>query len=191
MFALVIYLWAWCHKVLPHLLTYPRSGSHYFNDMLYKEAKINFNKSHYIDQLFDKNNNKMRIIITIARDPVETLTSYLALTAINERNHEYIVSERITEYVLMYSYLCNNVDYVIDFNDLIKYPKDLIEKLLNLLDIDKYHDKSFNRDVIAKYRGFISTSKTLAAYQKNILDGYNLDSCYFYYNKLLEKKIII
>jgi hypothetical protein len=159
--------------------------------MLYKEAKINFNKSHYVDQLFDKNNNKMRVVITIARDPVETLTSYLAMTVINERNHEFIVSERITEYTLMYSYLCNNADYVIDFNDLVKYPKDVIEKLLDLLDINSYHYNIFNRNVVPKYRGFIPTSKTLAGYQKDILDGYNLDSCYFYYNKLLEKKIII
>jgi len=176
---------------IPHLLTFPRSGSHYFNDILYKEAKINFNNSHYVDQLFDKNNKKMRTIVTIARDPVDSITSYLALTSPNRKEHEHIVSERITDYTLMYDYLCQNADYVIDFNDLVQQPEAIIKKLIDLMDISDYFDNIFNRNIIPKYNGFISTSRTLSSYKKDILNGHNIDSCYFYYNKLLEKKIII
>ena len=47
------------NKNIPHLLTYPRSGSHYFEDMLYEQEKINFTKSHFLTGLFDQNNNKI------------------------------------------------------------------------------------------------------------------------------------
>lgn len=174
--------------IIPHLLTYPRSGMHYFGDVLYEEEKINFTKSHFIEHLFDKNNNKRRVIITIARDPKDSIPSYLARCNLEQK---FIVSEKVTEYVLMYSFLCNHADYIIDFNDLVKYPKPTIKKLLELLNIDKNNYDVFDRNIIPKYGFFIPSSKDLPIYNKNILDNFDLSLCYYYYYKLLEKKIIV
>ncbi len=179
------------NTLLPHLLTYPRSGSHYFDDLIYEEKKLHFNKSHYLDQLFDKNNNKNRTIITIARDPKDSISSYLALFRLHEPGNEHIISEKITEYILMYSFLYEHADYVIDFNDLVNNPKPVIEKVLNFISIEEDDYHRFNTDAVSKFKGFIPSSKPLASYNDKVLDGFNLDLCYFYYNKLLEKKITV
>jgi hypothetical protein len=179
------------NKNIPHLLTYPRSGSHYFEDMLYEQKQINFTKSHFLTGLFDNNNNKNRPIVTIARDPIDSISSYVARFYFGYPGQEYLVPEKITEYVLMYSFLYEHADYVIDFNDLIRDPESIINKLLSLLDIgeDKYH--FFNRDLMTKYEGFLPSSKSLPEYSKDRITSHDTSLCYFYYNRLLEKKITI
>jgi hypothetical protein len=182
------------NRVIPHLLTYPRSGSHYFDDMLYEEEKIHFTKSHYLDQLFDKDGSKRRKIITIARDPIDSISSYLALNEYRLESEEdtvFIIKEKITEYVLMYSFLYDHADCVIDFNDLITYPKPVIKRILGLLNIDKNTYNLFDESDIEKYKGFKPSSKSLSSYDRSMLDGFDLSLCYYYYYKLLENKIII
>jgi hypothetical protein len=182
------------NRVIPHLLTYPRSGSHYFDDMLYEEEKIHFTKSHYLDQLFDKDGSKRRKIITIARDPIDSISSYLALNEYrleSEDDTEFVIKEKITEYVLMYSFLYDHADYIIDFNDLITYQKSVIKRILDLLNIDKNTYNWFDESDIEKYKGFKPSSKSLSSYDRSMLDGFDLSLCYYYYYKLLENKIII
>jgi hypothetical protein len=181
------------NKVVPHLLTYPRSGMHFFDDNLYEIEKIHFTQSHFLEQLFDKNKNKQRIIITIARDPINSITSYLAQLGYNypNDNKNILIREKITEYVLMYAFLCEHADYVIDFNDLIKYPKFVIKKILELLKIDKNKYIYFNSEIVPRNKHFLESSKSSPNYKEDILDDFDLDLCYYYYNKLLEKKIII
>ena len=177
------------NKIVPHVLTYPRSGMHFFDDTLYKMKKIHFSRSHFLDELFDKNNNKQRVILTIARDPIDSISSYLAIH--NGIPDKFLITQRITDYVLMYAFLCENADYVIDFNDLITYPEPVIEKTLSLLNIDKDKYSLFNRGHIPKFENYISSSKSLEYYDNSLLNSFDTDLCYFYYNKLLEKKIIL
>ena len=176
------------------MLTYPRSGMYFFDDTLWEEEGIHFTKSHYLDELFDKNNNKRRKIITIARDPLDSIASYVSLChgdKMKNSGHEFVIKEKITEYVLMYSFLCENADYVIDFNDLIQHPKSVIKKILDLLDIDKNTYMYFNQAFIEKYKDYIPSSRSSEKYDRNALDIYDLDLCYYYYHKLLDKKITI
>ena len=181
------------NKVVPHLLTYPRSGMHFFDDNLYEIEKIHFTQSHFLEQLFDKNKNKQRIIITIARDPINSITSYVAHNHYDYPNDKknFLIREKMTEYVLMYAFLCEHADYVIDFNDLIKYPKLVIKKILELLKIDKNEYHYFNRNIVPRNEGYLESSKSAPSYKENMLDGFDLGLCYYYYHKLLENKIII
>jgi hypothetical protein len=177
------------NKIVPHVLTYPRSGMHFFDDTLYEIEGIHFSRSHFLDELFDKNNNKQRVIITIARDPIDSISSYLAI------HHGvadiFLTIQRITDYVLMYAFLCENADYVIDFNDLVTYPEPVVKKILSLLNIDKNEYSLFNRGHISKFKNYVPSSKSLKNYDNSLLDNLDTDLCYFYYNKLLEKKIIL
>jgi hypothetical protein len=186
-------------NTIPYLLTYPRSGSHYFDDLIYKEAKIHIEKSHFVNLLFDKNNNKKRTIITIARNPLDSLNSCIAaeiqnpnqMVKINFLNRK--INQIITSYILLYSFLYDHADYVIDFNDLIEYPDATIKKTLNLLEINEENYNLFYRGPQPYAETYIPSSKKLPNYDKDILNKYkfNIDLCYFYYYKLLEKKIII
>jgi hypothetical protein len=181
---------------IPYLVTFPRSGSHYFDELIYKEARIHIEKSHTINLLFDKNNNKKRKLITIVRDPVESIRSYSAY----EQSHagprplfaiETRVNQLLTEYILMHNFLYDHADYVIDFKDLVSYPDAVTNKILSLLDIAPEDYEFFNTYPNNYSEDYLASSKILASYDENLLDKFNFDSCYFYYNRILEKKIII
>lgn len=191
---------------VPYLLTYPRSGSHYFDELVYKKTKIHIEKSHFVNLLFDENNNKTRTILTIARDPKDSINSLIAAETqnirrlSNEMDKLHFINQTfnqiITSYILLYSFLCDYADYVIDFNDLIKYPDIVIQKTLDLLEINEENYNLFHRGEQPYAKEYIPSSKKLSNYDKDILNKYkmfnfNIDLCYFYYDKLLQKKITV
>lgn len=173
----------------PHLLTYPRSGSHYFDRLIYKQANFHIERSHIVNHLFDKNNKKVRRIITIARDPKESVASWLGLD--KSLGNGSWPNEKVTEYILLYSFLYDNADYVIDFADLIQKPELVGKKILELLEIDKENSYRFVTDTDYDSKAYLDSSKSFGGYKDIVLDNLNIDLCYFYYNRLLEKKIII
>jgi hypothetical protein len=182
-------------KNAPYLVTFPRSGSHYFDELIYKEKGIHIEKSHSIDSLFDKDNNKKRTIITIVRDPADSIISYRANEEIqnvsplswqNTRIHQIM-----SEYILIHNFLYEHADYIIDFNDLILHPKAVVTKIIELLEIPEEDYKNFDRSNYPYAKEYVPSSKSLPSYNKNILEDFDMSLCYFHYNKILERKIII
>jgi hypothetical protein len=180
---------------MPYLVTFPRSGSHYFDELIYEKKGIHIEKSHSVDELFDKNNQKKRKIITIVRDPIDSIISYRAneqknfvfpLPTQKIRTHQVI-----SEHILLHNFLYEHADYIIDFNDLVLNPEPTIKKIIDMLEISQEDYKKFDRSNYPNAKEYLPSSKKLLSYNKNILDGFNMDMCYFYYNKILEKKIEI
>jgi hypothetical protein len=144
---------------LPFLVTFPRSGSHYFDELAYQKEKIHIEKSHSVDSLFDKNNQKQRKIITIVRDPRDSITSYIA----NEQSSFTSTSEKtkirihqiMSEYILINNFLYEYADYVIDFNDLILNPDATIKKIINMLEINEENYKNLR----TKYKNLKNDKK--------------------------------
>jgi hypothetical protein len=179
-------------KHLPHLVTFPRSGSHYLDDIIYKEVQISIEKSHTVTNLFDKNNNKQRAIITIVRDPIDTIASYIALSEKEFGPSDSTrINQMMTEYILMYNFLNEHADYVLDFKDLIESPHIVVKKILGLLGITEQDYSLFSREYNTKHAQYVESSKTLNGYKRHNLEEFNMELCYFYYNKLLERKIIL
>lgn len=183
-------------KHIPYLVTFPRSGSHYFDKLIYEEVGIHIEKSHTLNLLFDKNNNKQRKLITIVRDPVDSITSYSAYEQSNAGPRPLFatdtrVNQLLTEYILMHNFLHDHADYIIDFNDLVSDPEAVTKKILSLLAIDSKDYHFFDIFPSDYTKDYLASSKTLSNYDKNLLDKFNFDSCYFYYKRILEKKIII
>lgn len=175
-----------------HLATYPRSGSHYFEKIMHSHTKRYIEKSHTVNWLLNQNNEKQRTIITIARDPKDSIASYLAVESrgiypITMNRINQVVTEYITKYNFMYDY----ADYVVDFNDLIKYPDAIIKKILSLSDINEEDYHLTGRDTPDMDAFYLESSKNLPGYDKHNLNDFNIDLAYFYYNRLLEKKMII
>jgi hypothetical protein len=175
--------------MIPHLITYPRSGSHYLDRLIYKEAEFHIERSHIVHNLLNKNNEKLRTIITIVRDPKDSISSYIALEKYLSNCQPFRINQIITEYILLYSFLYENADYIIDFDDLVKHPDDVTKRILSLLDINKENSSQFVTDIDYDSKNFVESSKDLKEYKEESLDGFNIDLCYFYYNKILEKKI--
>jgi hypothetical protein len=178
-------------KIAPHLITYPRSGSHYFDRLIYKEANFHIERSHTVHNLLDKDNNKRRAIVTIARDPKDSISSYVALEKYLSHCDGPRINQIITEYVLLYSFLYDHADIVIDFKDLVEHPDQVTKKTLNLLDINKENSHQFVTDIDYNSKNFVESSKELKVYADVDLTDFNIDLCYFYYNRLLEKKIVL
>jgi hypothetical protein len=182
-------------KELPYLLTFPRSGSHYFDEIIYKEIGIHIEKSHSVSELFDENNQKKRKIITIVRNPIDTLVSYRASELRKyippESAQKTRTREAISEYILLNNFLYQYADYVIDFNDLVAYPDSMAKKIISLLEINEEDYKFFDRGNYWYEKEYLPSSKVLPSYSKNLLDGFDLGLCNFYYNKVLEKKIAL
>jgi hypothetical protein len=180
---------------MPYLVTFPRSGSHYFEKLIYEKEGINIEKSHSIDLLFDENNNKKRKIITIVRDPKDSITSFISLEEQRGRRTLFFQNLRIhqmmSEYITTNNFLYEYADYVIDFNDLLIHPDLVIKKIIELLEINKEDYKNFNTTKDEYSKTYAPSSKNLSSYDKNILYNFDMGLCYFYYNKMLERKIII
>jgi hypothetical protein len=179
-------------KNLPHLLTFPRTGSHYLDKLIHDEMHISIEKSHSVTYIFDKEVNKNRTVITIARDPMDSLFSYIALSENNFGPADPTRIEQIvTEYVLMHNFLYEHADIVIDFKDLVERPEATLKKVLELIDIKEKDYHLFDTEYNTKHPEYVESSKILRGYKKHKLDDFNMELCYFHYNRLLEKKIII
>jgi len=92
--------------LLPHLITFPRSGSHYFAKLVKEKTMFNIQRSHSVNTSFDNNNKKIKNIITIARDPKDSITSLIALGVTQGFSMtDSKINEIITQYILLYNFL--------------------------------------------------------------------------------------
>ena len=179
-------------KNTPHLVTFPRSGSHYLDQLIYKEARISIDKSHSVSEVFDRYGNKQKTILTIVRDPIEAISSYLS---IQEKKYGYTnlgrIEETITEYVFTHNFLYEHADLIIDFKDLVSRPDDVVKKVFSLLEIKNTDYRLFKRTPNVWHEEYVPSSKILSEYKEYSMQEHNFGLCYSYYNKILENKIEI
>jgi hypothetical protein len=100
-------------------------------------------------------------------------------------------NEIVSEYILLYNFLYENADYVIDYQDLVKYPDLVVDSVLRLLEINKENFSNFITNVDYNSKNFVESSKSLPGYEEVKLNSHNIELCYFYYKKILEKKITL
>jgi hypothetical protein len=175
----------------PHLITFPRSGSHYFAKLVKEKTMFNIQRSHSVNTSFDNNNKKTKNIITIARDPKDSIISLIALGVAQGFNMtDSKINEIMTQYILLYNFLIQEADYVIDFNDLVLYPDTVIEKILDLIQIDTKSYLKFPDLTDYDAKGLArESSKSIPSYNDITINSFNMGPCYFYYNKLLSRAI--
>ena len=96
-------------SVVPDLVTYPRSGLHFFATAFIDATGLPLRSSHDIN-LNDKN------IITIVRNPLDTIVSYVAMDKNYTQESIKTDSTYLDSYRKMYSWLITNATIVVDFN---------------------------------------------------------------------------
>jgi hypothetical protein len=162
------------------ILNYPRSGSHYLQHLI-----LNYS-GNYIEFDHHLNNSDNDFIISIARDPFESIHSRSVMR--KHYNGTVDAGIFIGDYVDTYSFLIENANLVIDYKDLISYPQELTVLVCSLLGFKKnirnYPAQKDTPDV-----NYLVSSKTVQEYKEEYFNKKNLEECYSVYLELLSKSI--
>lgn len=170
------------------IVTIPRSGSNYLQDRLVQHTGIYVKKSHELQ------NNKM---ITIVRDPVDFLTSFLARESIyyKESFNRFLSSPK--EYCFADWFTHNDMEIVDDFDIIIKYeslinsPFETVKMVADKMSIEIIEDRYESTLVDQAYKKYVVSSKNIKEYDKikKIVEQQDLTRTYEIYNKFLVKAI--
>lgn len=179
MFALIIFLWVLCRNMNPpKIIAYPRSGTHYFQNLILTHSSQKITFSHYPVP-------ENRFIITIARDPFDSIQSLVAMR--RYYNPEtYAEADYLDYYVELYKYLYSNASLVIDYNDLINFPEEITKITCDLIGFEKNpsnHKMHGNKKEIK----YLVSSKTVKDYNEEYFKTEDMNNCYKEYNRLLSK----
>ena len=174
--------------IVEHLIvTIPRTGSNYLQNLIYQKIDCLY----YVEKTH-KFPEEHKNIITIVRDPKDTIISELAM------NHSYglpiterKILDRRNNYILLGKKLYNEAKIIIDYNDLINYPNEVIKYIAKDMkrpykDIDYKNDLKDTED-----KSYLVTSKNTPYYTKFklLIDTLNFNRSYEVYHKLLSKAI--
>lgn len=165
------------------LLTMPRSGSNLLENTIEAMGFFRLVKSHYCWDSKDKQ------IITIIRDPLETLTSFAAMR-MHYRNGE-IRKNIVAQYCSTYQFLINHADVILDYNELVKDPYASAAYVINYLNktiFFKTPEIKRNEDVAE--RRYLVSSGPSEYYEaaKELMATEDLSECYRLYRQALGMK---
>jgi hypothetical protein len=180
------------------ILTFPRSGSNYLQQLIRQRLRdpndlhtpIEIKKTHSISEADGKK------VISIARDPFHTMKSLIALALTFPDDHIVESGEPFKfpadEYMETYSYIIENSDLIIDYNDLISRPDDVLDYLAQSLNLCVNKEKYI--DQLADTANHLVSSKTSKIYNTinylKHIPGNGLGfACMNYYKGALEKSI--
>jgi hypothetical protein len=165
------------------ILTFPRSGSNLLENTLEAMGMFRLSKSH---SCWDASK---KYVITIARDPLDSLTSFAAMR-MHYRDGN-IGKNIVAQYCSTYQYLINNANVVIDYNDLVSDPHKVTGNLIVHLGKNVYFKTPrIRRNKDAENRKYLVSSAGSDQYPiaKELMEMEDLSRCYELYNKLLSLK---
>jgi hypothetical protein len=179
--------------------TYPRSGKTFLVSLVANNTFIHLPYTHLhegetIDILQNYKN-----IITVVRDPIESISSLLAMEYtyyphIQQLYKEDLntlietkIKQRIAEYEFFYTNIFDYANIVLDFNELIKNPRIKIIKLANKINLNIKVDNYSDPVKDLPDNNFLKTSRDQEIYKefKEILKTQDLSNCYRLFNKSL------
>lgn len=169
------------------LVTIPRTGSNYLIRLIQQKTKgFQIIKTHSFPK-------EHRHIITIARDPRDTILSTAAMNAHSGNWQDNNFSGFIDEYVKLGSRLYDEARIIISYDDLIKHPDEVVKYLANVMNI-KYTDKEYTNTLSDNQElGYLVSSQTSMYYHmlEPLMDTLDLSEAYEIYHKMLSKSIKI
>ena len=171
------------------IVTIPRTGSHYLQDRIEQHTGVYVKRSHELQ------NNKM---ITVIRDPIDFLSSYVAMDALYYKggslDHFFSYPER---YCFSNWFTDNDIDIVDNFDIIVKYesltnfPFETITKIAEKMSIEIIENRYKNNSVDRPHMNHVVSSKNIEGYDKirQIIEEQDLSRTYEVYNKFLERAI--
>jgi hypothetical protein len=173
------YLWVLFHSMNnPKIITYPRSGKHYLEGLILRYSSREIESTH-------KASHDDSFIITIARDPFDSIQSNIAMKKYYNpetyEEHDYI-----DYYVELYKFLNNNSSLVIDYNDLINFPEEITKTICELIGFEN-NPSNYEMYGDNKNYEYLVSSKTVKEYTEEYFKLEDISECYDQYNDLLSK----
>jgi hypothetical protein len=176
------------------ICTVPRVGSFYLQDRIIQHTGV------YIKKYHSLKNNKM---ITIVRDPIDTITSKLAMTAFYDKKNETMTQIRNkkqnTKDLDIYLESLDRADaedfyIVIDYNDLVTRPFETTTTLADIMNLPIIN-KDYKENNIREYKenSHIISSKKVDEYEeiKSYVESLDLSRLHDSYNEALARCIKI
>jgi hypothetical protein len=163
------------------LITYPRTGSHYLRELLSQKLDIHMSASHLKDEASG-------FVFTIARDPYDTLQSFLTMSA--HYDQEVGTQAEIEKCSNLYRYLHSRANVVIDYETLVKNPDKVVQAISGVIG-KPVIDHPYKDTIVDKpHKGHLVSSTTSSLYNKNHLDGHDLHDVYSAYYLLLSRRLV-
>lgn len=156
------------------ILTFPRCGSHYLQQLIFQKLNVFIEKSH------NPTHAKNKKIISIIRKPEDSFRSMI-LAEYHFSGNE--VGIPISRYTKTYQYLIENADILVDYNDLVSSPDKVVEFIAKKLKVPvkpvQYKDNLIDNPKIK----YLVRSKTADVYHRINLDKYDLSEANKFYIK--------
>lgn len=162
----------------PKMITYPRSGTHYLQNLIleYSSKKITFSHYPITENIF---------IITIVRDPFDSIQSHIAMNK-HYNPETYTKNDYIEYYVELYKYLDRNANLIIDYNDLISFPQETAKMICDIVGFKK-NPSNYKMHGDKKEIKYLLSSKTVKEYSEKYFKIEDIANCYDEYHNLLSK----
>jgi hypothetical protein len=170
------------------IVTVPRTGSHYLQDRIEQHTGV------YVRKYHDLQDNKM---ITIVRDPVDFLSSYVAMESLyyEGRLDKFLADP--DKYCFGDWFAQDDISIIDNFHIIIKYesltdsPLETITKVAEKMSLDIIETRYKSNVTDMPYRKYVASSKNLKDYERirKIIEQQDLTRTYEIYNKFLEKAI--
>lgn len=166
------------------IVTYPRSGANYLSNLIVNACGQEIRYYHTVEK-------PDRFIITIARDPFESIHSHVTMRKHYNPDEGYNNNYNV-EYKNMYNFLYKNADIVIDYKELIEFPDRVLSKIFNDIKINKKPTEThYPMPLDNKENTYLRSSKTSHEYKNEHFKKEEIFDCYEPYNKLMSKAVSI
>ena len=170
------------------LATYPRTGQHLLRDHILQKLHVEFDWTH------DCQINTYDKMITIARDPKEAMTSWIAMELYHEDINPTRTPQPLESYakwasidrLVFHQYAIRNASEVFDYTVLNSHMDQIIDKLSKKFNIKKTNAEYVNNISDTKDQKHIVSSQKTKHYDlvKEFLDSYDLSKNYKAYEEL-------
>jgi hypothetical protein len=164
--------------ISPKIITYPRSGTHYLQNLIlaYSSQEITFSHYPVTEDSF---------IITIARNPFDSIQSLVSMKKYYNPK-TYSENDYREYYVGLYKYLYGNASLVIDYDDLINFPEETAKMVCDLIGFKKESSK-YKTPSNKKSIEYLVSSKTVKEYNEKYFTTEDIANCYDEYHNLLSR----
>lgn len=175
------------------LISYPRSGSNYFQLAWREKTKQNLDCLRSLKMVYEIPKDNTKKIIGLIRSPIEAITSRVLIFKTYENlfdTEEHVYDFSISEYIKFYHYIIKNSDFIVDNSDLKNIDK-LVDTISGLSTdpLDNYIVKNKLRKIPYYSTTFVAHRDYESTY--NTISSMDIELCQALYEIAYSKRLMV